>query len=635
MAFPQYRPISASSLADEQEVQDHTASPTQRNEDRSAFPETSRAFLKTSDVGLFGIPRKPVAVAAVDSIHSSKAEELEQPLPESHAPGFSYSEDWWLLEILGALLSLLCLAAMIVVLTLYKEKPLSHWNLPIRINSLISLFASLAKAAILLPIAACIGQLKWRHFATRGRQLNDFQTFDSASRGPLGALELIIRLKRTSLMATCASLMVIVSLAIDPFAQQIISYPVHTVPVANDSASMLQTQVYDTNMSANNRMATYIRMQGAIYRGLYGLPSETLYTCPTGNCNWTSLATFGVCSECVRVTDQTQRSCFNYTDGTRLEPTDPNRTDWPLACNYTTPSKFNLWSWSGMSGVGTYNTVINSTAVVGRMSGTDDTTISSLAALRLSESDGFGLPFGEVDECRFYWCAKTYSDMTVTGGVLDMGNPVITNLTIVSNWFGGNDASYAVMKVPEGIDYEFNRTFTINSNDAYNTGYFLADLFTVQQFSYAAYNNDPGTVSIGSALQQASSLGQLVADVADSMTNRMRAINNGTRNFGVTIQDVTFIHVRWAWLSLPAGLILCGCVLLVILIFVGLTGRPKLVVWKSSSLASLFHGPQSGQGFPASSSPLTISDMDSTAKRIQVQLGAAGPGNDLKLMKVD
>ncbi|KAK5311159.1 hypothetical protein LTR93_011816, partial [Exophiala xenobiotica] len=133
--------------------------------------------------------------------------------------------------------------------------------------------------------------------------------------------------------------------------------------------------------------------------------------------------------------------------------------------------------------------------------------MTSIAALRLPESgDGFRLPFGEVNECRFYWCAKTYTDITVTNGVLNMGDPGITNLAVSSLWFGGNDSSYTVMKVLEGTNYNFNRMFTINSNDAYNTGYFLADLFTVYQYSYAAYNNDPGFVSIGSALQQASSL---------------------------------------------------------------------------------------------------------------------------------
>ena len=90
MASPKYRHVSTSSLADEQEIQDHTASPTQHNDNQSASLDTKHGFRQTGYGGPFAIPRKPVAVAAVESVQSSKAEEhgqvrrvdVEQPRPD-------------------------------------------------------------------------------------------------------------------------------------------------------------------------------------------------------------------------------------------------------------------------------------------------------------------------------------------------------------------------------------------------------------------------------------------------------------------------------------------------------------------------------------------------------------------------
>lgn len=161
----------------------------------------------------------------------------------------SYFKDWWALEILGVLFSVACLIAIVTVLSIYSERPLSAWKMPISINSSIALFAALAKSAMLFPIAACIGQLKWPYFLKSRHSLMELQRFDEASRGPFGALHLIFRLGRASLIASFGSLLIFAALAIDPFAQQIISYPSRMVPVANNSATITTTQIYDTSAS--------------------------------------------------------------------------------------------------------------------------------------------------------------------------------------------------------------------------------------------------------------------------------------------------------------------------------------------------------------------------------------------------
>jgi len=58
----------------------------------------------------------------------------------------------WLLETLSCLVALIFLAASIMILSMYNNRPLPHWPYSITVNSLVSLFVTILKAALLLPI---------------------------------------------------------------------------------------------------------------------------------------------------------------------------------------------------------------------------------------------------------------------------------------------------------------------------------------------------------------------------------------------------------------------------------------------------------------------------------------------------
>ena len=61
------------------------------------------------------------------------------------------------------------------------------------------MIGTVAKAACLLAVTTAISQLKWLWFRRekqeKGRLLTDLELFDSASRGPWGALVLMVKLK--------------------------------------------------------------------------------------------------------------------------------------------------------------------------------------------------------------------------------------------------------------------------------------------------------------------------------------------------------------------------------------------------------------------------------------------------------
>lgn len=110
---------------------------------------------------------------------------------------------------------------------------------------------------------------------------------------------------------------------------------------------------------------------------------------------------------------------------------------------------------------------------------------------------------------------------------------------------------------------------------------------------YAGIQADSAELfSIGTAILSNPSIPYMALNIADGLTNTVRNLTNLTndyiiQNHGDSTVQVQYIHVRWAWLSLPASIILLG--LLLLLITMVESHRAKALVWKCSPLALLFH----------------------------------------------
>lgn len=95
--------------------------------------------------------------------------------------------NWWLLELSFWLISATVLGAICIILRKYEGRPLPEWPWNITLNAFISVMAAILKFALLVPLTASLGQLKWCQYK-RPRPLSDMQALDNASRGPFGAL---------------------------------------------------------------------------------------------------------------------------------------------------------------------------------------------------------------------------------------------------------------------------------------------------------------------------------------------------------------------------------------------------------------------------------------------------------------
>ena len=211
----------------------------------------------------------------------------------------------WLPEITSFLLAVIALLAIIILLAVQKDKPLPNWPSLIGINSLVAIISSVLRVALLFPIAECISELKWIWFANP-QPVSDFDRFDSASRGPWGALKLLFKRPGNILTSLGASI-TILTLTIGPFAQQILQFSSCLIPLEGSSATVARTNNYTVGAFQLAVGDPYVdgKMAAALYQGLLNPPSNASALmstyCQSGNCtfphsNNTAYTSLAMCS---------------------------------------------------------------------------------------------------------------------------------------------------------------------------------------------------------------------------------------------------------------------------------------------------------------------------------------------------
>lgn len=125
-----------------------------------------------------------------------------------------HSADYWVWEILSLFASAGALIAIVLLLSSLNNKPQPSWatagthcmivpgsgatvcrSVGISVNSLVSWLGTFARLCLLVPLSNGLGQLKWAWFTSNDRHLKDMDIFDSATRGFIGSLQLLWRLK--------------------------------------------------------------------------------------------------------------------------------------------------------------------------------------------------------------------------------------------------------------------------------------------------------------------------------------------------------------------------------------------------------------------------------------------------------
>lgn len=160
--------------------------PPQRNDE--ALPSTASGYAKIpTDSSL-----NDVSLYKRQTDKSWRDSRLSHNGYKKHRSCMEHLEAW-LFELGCCVISVLLLAAIAGILYYYESKPKKEFWGEISLNTIVAFVATLCRAAMVIPIAEGISQLKWNSFASGKRALMDLYTFDQASRGPFGSMMLLFR----------------------------------------------------------------------------------------------------------------------------------------------------------------------------------------------------------------------------------------------------------------------------------------------------------------------------------------------------------------------------------------------------------------------------------------------------------
>ncbi|CAJ2499690.1 Uu.00g025430.m01.CDS01 [Anthostomella pinea] len=469
---------------------------------------------------------------------------------------------------------------LVVLLAKIDNRPLESWSLPIQPNSLIAVLTTVAKAAMMVPAASCISQLKWRHFTMRARRLVDLQLFDDASRGPWGSVIIIWSLpfRARALLASGFAFVTIVALGIDASAQQVIEFTLQSSPLSNASVELgmadmylskgfLDDTVYESSIWKPN--PDLLAIQSPIINGATGSVFPPHFKCPepATRCSWETMTTLGVCIDFKNVTDLATPKCA---------PMDNAGT---LNCIYEFPGKSvsidpdddltMSWNQESLGGAGPTTMLFQSQVLNYVQSnynpfGYFQAVKASTDGYPIARDDGedYEPPPVEVYYSTFAWCMQTFHNVTASQSAVTAESMTSETLSFAESHFVGEEGN------PMGQDYY---TFVANSSAA---------TFNVSLMA-------TGLLAMGFALQN-SNLSTVISNIAGTITNQIRSrdpgdIQNASSMAGNALFNEPYIHVRWPWMILPLAETLLTTFLLVTSIII--THRQPLL--KQSLMALL------------------------------------------------
>ncbi len=453
------------------------------------------------------------------------------------------------------------------------------------------------------------------------------------------------------------------ALAIDPFSQQVIRYYSCSRPIPGALGTIPRTTNYTkTGLNAGKTRGSIATlddgMTTALYVGLLNpsanVSSQLSVLCSTGNCtfgppNVASYSSLAMCGSCSDISSQA-RSSNNASNGTYYEPYD-----------------FYLDKGPKVNGVTMF--AATTSPIISSDSSPSNQSIFSFQALMTrpascgySKFDPSCAPPPYAIQCDINPCVQTYS-ASITNGEFKENVLKVSPLNTASLTTSGDEFDLALISDSVSLNGQQHDCkpsdqatdthpvhFDRHISDAVShTQYYPLDciyLYGGQARTSLAYTLKNKFFNLGSLnvsyqpdpsaaegpqwfkrlYREGKADNQSVTASINGLTNAMTAVirqNGGTSSSGYAKGNVfaseTCIHIQWAWLSLPATLLVLAVAFLVV-VMVETTAYKHAVTWKSSSLGLIMHG-LDGNGVQWEYNRLEkIQDMDDTAKLLRVRL---------------
>ena len=431
-------------------------------------------------------------------------------------------------------------------------------------------------------------------------------------------------LTRCSDIASFGALITVLSLAFDPFMQQVIAYKPRSVHSGNTTLG--RTQVYDDTTTGDASDFVSLKLRSALYSAIFDGDQVRTFTpsCPTGNCTWPPVTSLAFCSTCENVDPNTAMSCKTEGNGGEY-----NNYVASKQCNYTISSALPGFEapYESLDGGEDSFYLVSVTSLTA--SAPDDlgdpqplgieiigqkNPWAGFARATLGSTEATALDITNLTVCALMPCLKTYTVSIVEGAL----QSIEADTWRFQNWSTNytspvGDLLYLPDPPENVVKGTNNMTFTITWYSAEGLMSILATAFNGSVTKPSA-----GGLIFSSDIMQAiyltDDLGHLMDNVAASISSYMRNVSSEPV-LGKVWTSETYVHVRWVWLILPMAL--APASLLFLLTAIWASDKDKAGIWKSSGLATLFHGLESA----SYADDLHLqSDMDDTAKTVTVRL---------------
>ncbi|KAJ5937098.1 hypothetical protein N7466_003548 [Penicillium verhagenii] len=582
--------------------------------------------------------------------------------------------DTWRFEIFAWAFSVACFIAICTLLKVYENKVRPQLAYNVSFNAIISVLATACKSGLLLVIGEAVCQLKWLHFCgPRQQRLSSMQDFDNASRGPLGSLNILIAHRAQSLVCLGAAVLVLL-LAFEPFVQQVISYPVLPVVLADGEATTKQLHgpLVSSATLINSTLAEIVQQYWSLgdyfaeawAQGLWSSPVssdgfEVAPVCSSGNCTWEEFTSAGICSQCSDMTASARLDCnlpslnlssFNIT--CRINITDgaayPFSVTNQLLDDEVMLTVQNSIFWrtydtlNGYVGVGNISLTPHATTFGGMRS---PIAAYGYAKLNLPEPtnssvlvDSNIISIRKLTVCGLGDCLRNYNVSTSNGQAsIHTGNPEFGmrynkrpgNFTKTggTSSFVPTQEDFTTCWIPDNKSkggFAYCVPWLNSSLPLISEGDFgFVPASESQTLLYPRHNGVGEWVTeIDSFIDRIDNLGfeKIMSNVAASLTKLQLVYTKETFS-GTAHSSEVFVEVKWEWMILPGLLVLTGSLFFIATMVVNRKSRMPL--WKSSALASFYHGLEEQEDGSLS----TVISMEAQAEESKVRLmGSDGYG---------
>lgn len=564
----------------------------------------------------------------------------------------NHVQQLWLWEISSLIIAILAFTAIVITLVLLRDRPLPKWPSAITINALIAVFTAILKACLMMPIAECIGQLKWLWYQ-KSRPLSHIEQWDLASRGkstyfltycqnhllytcsylcgkhsltcfylgPWGSLLLVFILKGRHLVVLGA-LLTMSAMTIDPFTQQIIQF-YSCSTVAKSEIAMVPYSNNYTMRPVSDSLPLDLQLQIAMYIGQLIPPANVSaaleFECRTGNCTFPSAdggGTFQSLALESRCTDLSSEITFS-TEGIL------NTSFWTTIASLPALSTEKqlyggFWAQVGQSDV--MNSGDNPPGVVvDRLS----SFLNRISYIMTHPDHPAEPQYTYAFECEFYPAVQTYSAIIKNGVLLEhvlntqrmevwvseveMRALLVVNRTIregmwhdcTSSAEPTDEHNISVYKLedPESTMTWWSQdcVFTLHAETMLGLSYAIGSLGATMSYNPTTKTftgNYWSTKIYNNGTPTLDTIQTCMDGITRSLTAGLRQGNglsiNASPVYGEVWEIQTCVHVNWVWITLPAGLLLLTITFLFLTIIKTRLNQAR--VWKSSIFAVLFSG---------------------------------------------